>query len=434
MIRSTIITFGARVLSLIIAAINAIILARVLGPEGKGVLSVLATTGALLSLIGNLGLGVSNVYFVGQGKYSINVLFTNSIVGGFGLGVLVVGVAHAVLWYTPSLFRGIGPGLFALFSVSIPFSLAAGYLANLILGLQRVTAFNALNLLPNLFLLMGYISLLRMAPNIITAVALSAVASIIGFICWIAYLVSIEGWRAIKPNFKLTAIFDSIGFGFKGQAGNILQFLNYRLDALIVNAFSGPGAVGLYSTAVTLAEVTWQVSGAIATVLFPKISSSNDAAENIKLASLSSRLSIMVAIIEVVILAFATPWLIRTLFGDNFAGAIPALEFLLPGILVFSITNVLASFIAGSGKPEYNTIVAGIAAIVTLSLDFVLIPRWGIIGAAVASTLSYIVSTIITIRFYVSMTQEKIRNICLPKVSDIKLIYAKRTALFRSFN
>ena len=92
---------------------------------------------------------------------------------------------------------------------------------------------------------------------------------------------------------------------------------------------------------------------------------------------------------------------------------------ILPGIAVFSTVNILAAYIAGIGQPRLNLLVAVVALVVTISLDLYLIPRFGILGASLASTASYSVSAILTIILYVRKTGSPLRQILIPTGEDI---------------
>jgi O-antigen/teichoic acid export membrane protein len=81
--------------------------------------------------------------------------------------------------------------------------------------------------------------------------------------------------------------------------------------------------------------------------------------------------------------------LIQLLFGPKFSGAFVPMIFLMPGVVALSIANVLASDLAGRGRPEYASYAAGLTLVLTIGLDVLLIPRFGASGAALASTAAY---------------------------------------------
>ena len=94
----------------------------------------------------------------------------------------------------------------------------------------------------------------------------------------------------------------------------------------------------------------------------------------------------------------------------------------LPGISIFSIASILASYLAGVGLIEKNIYASIVSGIVTVILDIYLIPRIGINGASIATSLSYIVGTLMTIWFYIRDTQARWQDIIILKGSDIAQI------------
>ena len=400
MIKETSSTFIFRVLLVGLGAVNSVILARFLGPAGQGTFAVIATLITILSIIGGLGIGSANIYFLGQKRYELRILFWNSILTSAVVGVILIGIAYGLYEAIPSIFQGVGKDLVVLYALILPLLLGWAYISSFLLGFQRFTAFNIFYIVLSLFTLVNYLVFLSLSPTVRTAIIISIVLNGLGIILLAIYIVKRIDSSILRPKVNLRALSESIAFGVKGQLGNIAQFMNYRLDRLFVNWFAGPAAVGLYSVAVVLVESLWYVSNSIALVLFPKISASGDMVSNAQTTAKSCRISFFSALLMAGILVVIGPWLIPLLFGKAFADSLPALNYLLPGVVVFSLTNIIASYIIGRGFPHYNTIIALVSFVFTVVFDLLLIPRWGIIGAAIASSISYLVATITAVYYY----------------------------------
>jgi Na+-driven multidrug efflux pump len=106
---------------------------------------------------------------------------------------------------------------------------------------------------------------------------------------------------------------------------------------------------------------------------------------------------------------------------------------LLPGIVIFSVANVLAAYIAGIGKPRLNLYVSGISLIITITLDFALIPKLNIVGAAIASTVSYSVAAFMLIFFFIRETGVPLRQVLLPSSDDLELAVQLAQPLLKRF-
>ena len=128
-----------------------------------------------------------------------------------------------------------------------------------------------------------------------------------------------------------------------------------------------------------------------------------------------------VPLLVVLALALVATQAITLLYAEKFGPSIMALLLLLPGIVVFSIANVLAAYIAGIGRPGLNFWVSGVSLVVTIALDFALIPKLNIVGASIASTVSYSVSALMLIVFFIRETGAPLRQLLVPTSEDVGL-------------
>jgi O-antigen/teichoic acid export membrane protein len=96
--------------------------------------------------------------------------------------------------------------------------------------------------------------------------------------------------------------------------------------------------------------------------------------------------------------------IIAMLFGQRFVPAVQPLLLLLPGVIMLSTSKVLCGDLAGRGKPGYAMMSSVIGLVVNIPCCYFLIPKWGINGAAVASSISYSISAIIVIIAFSRLT------------------------------
>jgi O-antigen/teichoic acid export membrane protein len=99
----------------------------------------------------------------------------------------------------------------------------------------------------------------------------------------------------------------------------------------------------------------------------------------------------LINLAAVVVLAFAGEPLIIYFFGAEFAGAVPAFQILLIGLAAHGADGVLSGYNVGIGRPEFNTYTALAGLLVTVAGNLLLIPSYGLIGAAIASSAAYTV-------------------------------------------
>jgi O-antigen/teichoic acid export membrane protein len=176
-----------------------------------------------------------------------------------------------------------------------------------------------------------------------------------------------------------------LGFGLKGHPGQIGQFLNYRLDALILGAFHGPVAVGFYAVATSLAEVTSYGANAVSIAAGPRAVRADGRTVLVRYVRITVVATIGLAVALGVVAPAVVPWL----YGEEFRASVVPLILLLPGIVALVYVKLLAVGVVAEGRPDLVTLALGASLGATLILDFALIPPFGAAGAAAASTIAY---------------------------------------------
>jgi O-antigen/teichoic acid export membrane protein len=226
------------------------------------------------------------------------------------------------------------------------------------------------------------------------------------------------GGRPATPNFRLLKA--SVRFGMKTQLANLMKLLNVRLDAFFIASLTANGihAAGVYSVATGFAELLLFVPQSLRLSLFPMVAASKIAEAN-RLTSASCRQALLLTAIGALGFGTIGPFLIPRLYGAAFAGSVTPLLILLPGIVMESQVRILYGDLSGRGKPGVTMVSAAVALLVTVLLDLILIPTYGIIGAAIASSCAYAVEFIVAALFFVHYSSLKWRDILLLRSSDL---------------
>jgi O-antigen/teichoic acid export membrane protein len=212
---------------------------------------------------------------------------------------------------------------------------------------------------------------------------------------------------------------DAINYGLRGQVGQILQFINYRFDLLVVNALLGTASVGIYGVGAAVSQIIWQVPNALSYALYSRVSAVEREDGN-RITERVARQSLMLSLLLALFMMPVGYLAIPLLFGKSFAPAVMSMYLLLPGVVLLSHYKILGVHMAGQGHPEYYSYAAGVSAVVTLILDFVLVPRMGINGAAVASSVAYTLTSALSVYWFCRMTGMKsVSRLFLPQRGDL---------------
>ena len=196
-------------------------------------------------------------------------------------------------------------------------------------------------------------------------------------------------------------------FGARGQLGNMLWLMNLRFDFILLDALAGPAVLGIYAVASKFAELMRLVPTAINYVLYPRfahLGPERATAEARKLLPRAAALTLAMT----PLLAVASLVALPILYGAAFRGAVLPAEVITIGLSIEGAAAVASAYLLGSGRPGLNSVGMGVGAIITVTLDIILIPRYGAMGGAVTSAVAYLASTI-TLTFLASRVARRVR-------------------------
>jgi len=420
--KNTSLTLGRQLLTALLGLITVILLARLLGPGGNGIYQMVFLLPTMMVTLSNLGIGPATVYYVARKDYPLEtVVSANIILGLIISGFTCIIAVILVLFFGDKLFPAIPTRLLLIIILIIPISILQSYLLTIFQGLQDFKVFNLISVIPQgVILILVLLGVWILDGGVKAAIAANMLGSIVALSITLYYLKPYFDFRLIVDRGYM---FNALGYGIKAHLSNIMAFLNARLDMFLVNGFLNPAAVGIYSIAVQIVEKLWMLSQSVSTVILPRISELKDEEEIRKqLTPLISRWVLMVTLVLSVLLAAIAPYLIPLLFGKGFANSSIALQIMLPGIVLGSASRVLANDFAARGRPEINTYLAVVTLSINIAGNLVMIPKMGINGAALATTISYAVNTFLKVIIYSHLVKVKWYKTLLPEKKDFIMI------------
>ena len=192
----------------------------------------------------------------------------------------------------------------------------------------------------------------------------------------------------------------AVSYGWKQHLGAVAAFVNYRVDLFFVNLMLGPTTAGVYYISIQLGESMWMISKVVSTVLLPRLAELHGEEQTrLELTPLITRLVFCFTLVVAVIVGLLSPLIVK-LWGDGAAMAANALVWLLPGIVMGAATRIVAYDFSARGKPLYNSYLSVIVMVINIIANLILIPRLGIIGGAISTTIAYTVNAIATAVLY----------------------------------
>ena len=412
--------FFTQVVNRVFAFLMSIVLARGLGPEARGDYALFVLSATFAATLSTLGIGLGTMYYVSKGKHETKVLLGNSHFLVLIMGAIAAAALAAVgLAIEPKAFvEGRSFWLYAFaFPLVLEFLLATAFLV----GSERFGPLNASLLIQTLVLTAGATALwvggwMTIFSVLFLWVVSYAMATATALV--FVGLGQLSLRRSLRPDFAVLR--EQVSFGLPGQAGNILQRLNYRLDQYMVRGFGNRADVGYYATATGLAESVWWLANSVSMALLPRLTrmESQRAAE---VTPVACRNIILISLLLAAGVAVTAPFTVEILFGHAFAPAVAPIIWLLPGIAALSGAKVLGSYFFSQARMSVASLTAMISLVATIAFDLLLIPTLGITGAAIASSIAYTVSLVVSLRFYSSISGQSAWSCVIPRTADLRL-------------
>lgn len=275
-----------------------------------------------------------------------------------------------------------------LVACTVPFFFLLRTSGKMLLAAGRVRAFNLYSYVPPA----AGLAAALFVTVVFKRGAMLALGAYFGVIAGfaVAALVYFHAGGLFVYRFDAARARDLLAYGMRLYLPNALQYLHYRLDYLLLAGMLSPKEVGLYSVAVSLAEVMRKVPNVVSAVLFPKVAESG-ASEAGALTARALRHWIWLGVLSVVPFFAAAVYVLLPLVGAEYGPLGAPLAALLPGMIGAGAFQLLSSHAYGSGAPQRVAAAVAVGLVLNIALNVVLIPRWGIVGCAASSSLSYAV-------------------------------------------
>ncbi|AKU08137.1 oligosaccharide flippase family protein [Haloferax gibbonsii] len=198
--------------------------------------------------------------------------------------------------------------------------------------------------------------------------------------------------QLIKPLSDSVPQKQFLTFNFNSVLLAFLTVSMYNVDLLLLRPLAGSSETGIYKAALTVAEFLWLIPMAIQYTLVHSTSEMwyKDQQEQISsIASTATRLNLSLLVIMGIGLIFLADTFIPLYYGSEFTPAVGALFLLLPGVLGLALSRPIFAIGQGKGQLKYLVLTTGASAVLNLILNIILIPKHGMYGAAVATSIGY---------------------------------------------
>jgi O-antigen/teichoic acid export membrane protein len=380
--RNTVETLLFRGLSTPVAFALIVIQSRFLDPSGRGrfVLVVLTVT-ILARLFGQLGVAATSIGHGGERRPLVRRALAWTVVFGLmGVGLILAAGA---------LIGPFGLRLAAIAAPALVPNIVDACLSGVLLGAGRVRLWNYIQVLPPRLTRVGMlVVVVALGRGVDAAIAVWTLSY------FITAAFALTAARDLWLPFRSLRLLDRSGralvqLGWGMGVVQIVNLIGYRVELFVLERFKGLAAVGIYSIGLQAAETVWLIPAAMASALTAPVVHET-AAGAATLVRKACAKGLLYSAGVAVAIAAAAPFVVPVLFGDEFRGAARPLALLMPGVVAYAPVNILVVYISvRAGRPRLSLWVSVVGLVVTAAMSLLLIPPYGVSGAAVASAIGY---------------------------------------------
>jgi O-antigen/teichoic acid export membrane protein len=410
-----------------------IMLARLLGPIDRGHLAAAMLWPNLVSTIGGLGLGEAVAYFTASMPGKERTVFGSGLAIAFGLSAVL-----GACWYIacPVLlgrygYETVQASLYMV--LSIPLALLSMVTVGALLGAINVQAYNRLRLGGAILTALGLLVLYGMERRSLTVIVFVYV--VVGVLTLGYSVVVLAHHRGVAIEANRTIIRRLLSYGVRSHMGTLSSVANDRADQALISIVLPAVSLGLYSIAGTLPTVVATIGGSLSAIALPTVAAAESDMEKGRRLAQFARSTLFLSMLAALAFYSAAPLLIKFFFGPDFLPATPVTQVLLIAAILFGFNRVTSAGLRAFNRPFSAGAGDILAAVVTILSLTLLVPIWGLMGAAIASLLAYSVNFLLNV-WICRWLGIRLRELLIPTSSDVRWMRAtirRAPAIYQSW-
>jgi O-antigen/teichoic acid export membrane protein len=409
--------FSTNALMLGSGVVTSLLSAWALGPTGRGDLMVVLMWPAIFSMVAQIGLPQAFRFWVAKRPECASALFSNAVIFTLVVGLITLGLAellvpHLIGVRSPEVLR-----LTQIYLLVIPVHLLTDLTRGLLEGARRFTWVGALRLILFGVQLASYIVLWMTSRLTVASASYTMLVSLTASL--LVSLIAVRRELRPKWNPNLKELGTTLRYGIRDYPGILTEFVNWRLDLMMLVGTASSAALGLYVVALRLADITSTLAGSVGDALLPEVAASTQADDATRIVTRSLRLTLCAHLLLLVPLWIAAPYVLRFAYGAGFVEVTNVLRLLMFASVVWSAGAIVISGLNGLGHPGLSAIARIAAALVMVVSLLTLLPTRGIQGAAISSILGYSVMFLVALFWLLRRRQVTLWECLRPRWDDV---------------
>ncbi len=394
---------GTGVASQVIIFLSSIFVIRALGPELRGYYTFLGIIGFFLVPIFSFGFLAGMGYYISSGKYKPKDISKTVIIIALLRSVVIILAVLMLKYFNLLGSTGNNLSIWYLLPVllTFPLNMIRESFHRVLLSDSQYAKANKLSIFYSVVSPVVVFLLVVICKLDFTGVVIAIVsANIINFFLTIAFVNNIYTITDLSKPYNKVFVKEVFNYGIKGWIGDIAVTTNNKVDQLILSYFLPPAALGIYSICGSIGQMLWILPGSIRQILFNNNAALKEESDRKKLTARYHAFFMVTGIAITVVFIFLSEYIIRILYGAEFLPATVPMQIYLAGTGIYIGTMILTKYFVGTKQVIYNSYIQLFSAAIGLVTALLFVKEYGIIGAAISSTLSYIASYLLAVYYF----------------------------------
>lgn len=412
---------------LILSFVTGIFVARTLGPDGKGIVTLVAALVNLLAVVATIGLPTAALYLYKRKGYAVGELVGSSLL----LYVVLVVAIALVLFVLPTAALNNLVGASGTFEMqplwlwlslgTVLCMLLAAFGHNILVVDDRMRLYAFLNIgsqLVSVFLMWMLVIVFGFGiSGALAAIFGAQLFAALGLFYWLKAMGD-KGqlrmsWRVLREMLR-----SGIGPYITSLIANIFK----RGETILLAFLLSIQFIGYYGVAMTVYELMVDLPRSVVLPMVGRLADPKNP-RAIETANRNIRMQIAVMFVPVLVLAVVAPFVVPLAYGQRFAPAGIFLAGLLPGVLFRTVHLSVSAYFVSVGRMEATVPSVTTAAVVNLGLDLVLVPNLGLTGVAISNVIAEILMALVSLVVFLRATRGRWEDVFPPRRSDLGLMY-----------
>jgi O-antigen/teichoic acid export membrane protein len=426
-------SFGSRIWGLIAGLIVSIVVTRALGPAGRGQVALLGLISSISVMLAYMNIPGSTIYHLNRKKWQLKRMFKSQLL--FTTVTTCLGMMIALLIYMfwpdqnvkqlPPIAMIFVPGIIAI-------TIYSNNIGSILSALREFSVISIISMTTATIAIPAYlIALWFYRGGVVGWALVGMLVPLVGLVMTGIMVFPKMFQKTNSENFRKRKILSDcssiLSFGIVSQLGNIAWFLTLKADQFIISGILTVEALGFYAVAAGIAENLRLIPMTFGQVLFP-YAADKDRQERKLFICACVRLTFWAMILlGAILIALANP-IITVLFGGDFLPAVLPFQILVAGIVFLSIGNMLGYEFNAIGRPKLILYCNLICGAFNILFNFIIVPQYGLTGAAWVSFITYTLNSLIIIFLAIRTSGYRLQDIIFPSKIDFLILkesYAK---------